>query len=309
MKKIAIVGFGKIAKKHIEVIRAFGLDVVASSNRSIKGNNAAKEYGIPKTYTNYIEMIEREQPEAIINCVSFDQIYNVTKELIKFRIPLLVEKPAGTSLRELDQLISLQKQFGTKVQVALNRRHYSVFHKAIEDAGGIDSITSISVEWSETPLRLLNEKGYTKDQVGKIIYGNSIHGIDMVTYFAGSILDYSTFTKSHKNFRWLMSASGISEGGKLFHFQSSWDNPVPWRMVFTSESKRYVFKPLEVCKAYDSAGSYDIEPDIHDIKYKAGFYSQMKDFIEGRKMSGLEDARPSMEIADKFYSRLTNDQN
>ena len=308
-----IIGFGNIAIKHLEVAKHLGINVIASSNRSSKGNELAKEHGIGKTYLDYLEMIETEKPDSIIVCVSFEHLFSICKSLIPFKIPILLEKPAGTCLDELYLLIESAKTFGTKVQVAMNRRHYQNIHKAIEHAGGWSQITAVDVEWSETPIKLLEQKGYSQDQVAKIIFGNSIHGIDMATFFGGEIENPNIITNSFGSpFRWYMQFSGKSKEGKLVSFRSSWDHPVPWKLVLSAKGKRYVFAPLETCKVYYTNQNEPEEIAISDNEkeYKAGFVNQMqafKNLVElprFENIHNLESCIPAMEIAEKFYRNL-----
>ncbi len=312
--RICLIGYGNIARKHIEILRHFEADIVASSNRSVQGNTAAKnDAGIPRTYQNYLEMIEVEKPDAILNCVTHNAIYETTKNVIPLGIPLLVEKPAGTTVSELKELIRLQEQYKTPVQVALNRRHYSIFQKAIEDMGGSQNLDMISVEWSERPLRAKEDKGYTDTMVEEILVGNSIHGIDLLNYFAGEMENYETFTASRKGayFHWNMAFSGISKTGVVANFTSSWGSPVPWRVVMYSKDKRYEFAPLETCKVYgpDPKANSILEPEEFDSKFKAGFYKQAAEFVQmvrtGQPNShSLESTMQSMSIAEALVQSL-----
>jgi predicted dehydrogenase len=245
--------------------------------------------------------------------VSFDKVYETTALLIPYQIPLLIEKPAGNSVLELKNLIELTRIHQTTVQIGLNRRHYSVFNKAVEDAGGIDNITSIQVNWSETPKRLLSEKHYSVEQVSKILYGNSIHGLDMLTHFAGEINPENVLTLTKgRPFRWLMSVQGISANNKLASFFSTWDNPAPWEMIMTAQSKRYIFAPLESCIVKEE-GQNEIRkilPDEVDEKYKPGFWGQAQCFmslIKNPKKDhphNLESALPSMILAEGFFNKF-----
>jgi predicted dehydrogenase len=310
-----IIGFGNIAIKHLEVAKLLGIEVIASSNRSTAGNDLAKQHRIAKTYTNYLEMVETEKPDSIIVSVSFEHLFSVCKSLIPYGIPILLEKPAGTSLNELHQLIELANAFGTKVQVAMNRRHYNNIQKAIEHAGGWSQITAVDVEWSEDPMKLLVQKGYSKEQVAKIIFGNSIHGIDMATFFGGEIESPSITTNSFgEPFRWYMQFSGKSKEGKLVSFRSSWDHPVPWKLVLSSQGKRYVFAPLETCLVYSTNQKEIEEILIDDVEkeYKVGFLSQMntfKNLVESpqfENVHSLESCIPAMNIADVFFKKLNS---
>lgn len=311
---IALIGYGNIAKKHIEVFRGLGATIVASSNRSERNNSLAKqEAGIPHTFTDFHEMIQQTKPDAIVVCVSAENVFKVTSELIStYNIPLLIEKPPGNSVEELNQLIRLKDKYNACVQVAVNRRHYSIINNAIKDIGGEENITSINIEWSENPTRVIKQKGYSDKQTAELIYSNSIHGIDTLLYFGGNLEVPNIITKNYDQmFRCHMHITGISETGKLLSFSSSWDNPVPWRIVLSAKDTRYVFAPLEQCVATKSDGTtYTIEPNEEDKKYKAGFYLQAQHFLDIAKSKtikhphDLNSCSNSMTIAEELFKKL-----
>ena len=152
--RLGIVGYGNIGAKHHRVFDALGAKVVASCNRSEKGREKAKQAGIAKTYASYTEMIEQEALDAIICSTSIVANFEIAKALIPYRIPLLLEKPPGTSIEELETLIQLQEEYGTLVMLATNRIWYSVLRKAVADIGGLESIEGVEVMWSENPQYL-----------------------------------------------------------------------------------------------------------------------------------------------------------
>src|SRR5262249_7640568 len=116
MTKIAIVGYGGFAPKHLEVVRALGATVVASCNRSEQGRMRARvECGIPAAYDSISEMVEKERPDGLICTVSFESQHPVGMELLAMGIPTLVEKPPGTSLAQLDELRHQAARHGTPV--------------------------------------------------------------------------------------------------------------------------------------------------------------------------------------------------
>jgi hypothetical protein len=109
-----------------------------------------------------------------------------------------------------------------------------------------------------------------------------------------------------------MQFTGISKENRLVSFRSSWDHPVPWKMVMSAEGKRYVFAPLETCKVFltDSKDPIEIIADQTDLDLKAGFYEQMKFFkqlVELRDFHNHHDLSsciPSVTIAEAFYKEL-----
>src|SRR5215211_5850481 len=120
-KRLAIVGYGKIAPKHMEVVHALGAKVVASVNRSPQGRERATQAGIPATYADVERMIDLERPDGIICSTSYDQLFDTTRRLIPYRIPILLEKPGAASSGQLEQLIQLAGQHQTPIMIALNR--------------------------------------------------------------------------------------------------------------------------------------------------------------------------------------------
>ena len=312
MKKIVLIGYGKIASHHLRVLRALKHDVIASCNRSDSGNMLAKSDGeIKRTYSDYMQMINEINPDGIIVSVSFENIYGVTKDIIPFGIPILLEKPSGLSLNEHKSLVNLAKEHKTPVQIGLNRRHYSIYHSMMDFLkNNKGKINSILVEWSENPLHLIKSGVKVKD-LPKIIFANSIHGIDLMRQFTGPIENFNIQTQIlGEPARWIINVSGESEKGVIFNFNSSWDNPVPWRVSLYGANKRFLLKPLEKCTYIKNVGDPEIEikPKWYDLKYKAGFYKQMRGYLNllnGKEnICEIESATNSVEIAQKIFNKI-----
>ena len=310
MKRLALVGYGRIAPKHLEVFRALGADVVASCNRSVAGRQAAmNEGGITSTYADLGQMLDEVRPDGIVCCTSFMSVAAVAEQLIPRQIPILFEKPPGISLEEYENIVRLAKEHECPAMVALNRRHYSVFRNAVDDAGGFDKITDVSVEWSENPEHLLTSRGFTAEAVERFIFANSLHGVDLLSWLAGDIgeLDIHTLRLNGEDFRWLMSAHGVTDRGVLASFRSNWDCPGGWRVTFCAKGRRYEFSPLEKCIALEvQGGSRKIPADDYDERFKPGFYRQGRSFLnlvdgkrDGEAVS-LEAVRSSMVLAERL---------
>lgn len=309
MTRLALIGYGRIAPKHLEVFRALGAEFVASCNRSDEGRRRAEtEGGIPRTYARIHEMLERERPEGIVSCASLHTQHAVARELLPYGIPTLLEKPPGLSYDEYGELCELAARHKTPVMVAVNRRHYSVVQRAVADAGGWGAIEAVSVDWSESPQHLLN-RGFTLEQVKRTNFSNSLHGLDLMTYLAGPIDDAQVAARDFgEPARWMMSLQGVSRRGALASFQSTWDSPGRWRVAFCSPGRRYVFAPLETCQVQE-AGSRElrtIDPSDEDQQFKPGFYRQAQCFLDTIRSNevpescGLEAVGPAMQLAEQL---------
>lgn len=314
MKKVALVGYGKFAPKHLEVLRALECDVVAACNRSEAGRKKATEEGkIPRTYATIGELIAKEKPDGILCTASVDGIYPAAKEILASGIPTLLEKPQGTTLPEFDELCALAKKHGTPVMAAFNRRHYSVVRKAMEDLGGPQNVTGVFIDWTEDPQHLLNT-GHTRHQVERMIFGNSIHGLDLLTWFAGAIPNPQVVARNHDReaFRWVMALQGVSARGAVVSFRNQWDSPGRWRVEVTSKDRRYLFAPLETCKVTQKGTKEErvLEPDPIDASFKAGLHAQARKFVEMMKTrvvpadASLESGRPAMALAEQLTAAV-----
>ena len=309
MIKLVIIGYGEIAKSHKKSLEAVGFQIMGACNRTDHSNQRSLDDGISKVYTDYHKMIIDLKPEAILIAVSSKHIYNVSSEVIPYSIPILIEKPTGNSLIEHNKLLVLSKKHQTPVMVGVNRRHYSLFDKIFKLIGGKENITSVLIEWSESPKKL-ELRGYSNQQIADVIFGNSIHGIDMLSWLAGGINKPTIHTRDLGQFRWFMNASGISETGIMYNFNSSWDCPVPWRVVLYSKEKRFVMAPLETLEYIDDKWSKtNISPDNYDLEFKAGFYKQAIAFKELVNLgindkASLESVTNSMELCQLFYDEL-----
>jgi predicted dehydrogenase len=310
--RIALVGYGRIAPKHVEALRAAGADVVAACNRSEAGRASAASGGIPKTYASIREMLDQERPDGVVCTASFAGIHEAARQILPSGVPTLLEKPPGTSLAELDELIALADTHGTPVVVGLNRRHYGVVRRAVEDAGGFDQITAVAVEWSEDPAHVLQRASAA--EVAKLVFANSLHGLDLLTFLAGAVPSPSIVARSlGEPFRWQMALQGVSTRGALATFSSTWDSPGRWRLSFDVPGRRYVFAPLEACTVLERGRpERTIAPPEEDVRYKAGFHRQAEVFLATIRTRtaptelDLRSARPAMALAQALTDAIVS---
>lgn len=312
-ERLALVGYGGIAARHLEVMRALGAQVVASCNRSRMGRERAEsEGGIPRTYADACEMVAAERPDGVLVCVNVLSLFEVTRALIPLRVPLLVEKPPGVSPGETRELAALAAVCGTPVMVGLNRRFYSVFHRALARLGGRDAVTAVWVEWSEDPERML-QVGHPAALLPLLNFANSLHGIDLLPFFAGSVEISRVWGRNLDStgaaFRWQMSLDGRGGSGAVLHFSSSWDVPGRWRLVVDAADARMVSAPLETATILARGlGAETFEPSEQDSRYKPGFHGQAEHFlavVRGQRpvswpACSLEEAVIGMELAARL---------
>jgi len=120
---VLIIGFGSIAKKHLDALRSLNIDIKIWALRSNKKSKATE--GIISIY-NYNE-IPLNIDFAIISNPTNKHISTI-KKLIPLNIPLFIEKPITHSLINLDDTLSLIKDNNVTTYVACVLR----FHPCLQ---------------------------------------------------------------------------------------------------------------------------------------------------------------------------------
>jgi predicted dehydrogenase len=124
-------------------------------------------------------MLEEERPDAVVVVVPIERTVRVAALVLERGIPLLLEKPPGTTVAEVDRLIAAAERDGRPVphQVAFNRRFAPLVRELRRriEAG--------------PPLQHLHYEMTRVERRDPDFSTTAIHGLDAVRYLAGA--DYA----------------------------------------------------------------------------------------------------------------------
>lgn len=182
-----VVGTGRIGKLHINNImtRIQGAKVVALSDVMVDNAKAvAAEWGIPKVYADYKELIADSEIDAVLVCSSTDTHSIISYDAAKAGKHVFCEKPIDFDLDRIQRVIDAVKEAGVKFQVGFNRRFDRNFKRVsdVVKSGAIGDPHIIMVT-SRDPAPPPIE--YVKVS-GGIFLDMMIHDFDMVRYLSGS---------------------------------------------------------------------------------------------------------------------------
>lgn len=276
--KVSIIGSGKMAREHANVckkVKNIELFEVYSRNIS-NAKNLSKKFNISK-YTDNLNKIFQSKIDGVIVCVSADKIYEITKKILKHQVPLLIEKPVGLSLEQIESLNKLNNKFKTPNLVGLNRRYYSNF---LEIYPYINSknFRGFLIEGHEHlyKLRKIIKHKLLKDW----LYANSIHTINLIDFF--------TLGKKYKvnyitnNFKLEKNISIIikTEDNIIGTYISNWSSKQSWSVKLFFDGFSIIYNPLEKSHIFNEKGK-KIFPKISkfDKTFKPGLYNQLLNFI------------------------------
>lgn len=198
--KYALIGCGRIAVNHMKAALNNKLEIVAVCDVLPEKMEAILEkYDLQnddsiKRYTDYKEMIEKEQPELASIATESGNHAEIALHCIDKGVNLIIEKPMAMSIEDADKIIALSEEKGVKVSAChQNRFNVAVqeLRKAIE-AGRFGKLShgSIHVRWNRN-------QGYydqapwrgTWAQDGGALMNQCIHGIDLLRWMMGDEIE------------------------------------------------------------------------------------------------------------------------
>lgn len=120
--KIAIIGIGQIGKLHIqEYQRIPSIEIVALCDVNLEeAQRVAKEYDIPLVTSNYRELLQRDDIDAIDVCLHNNYHAPVTIEALRAGKHVYCEKPIAGSYRDGMEMVAAAQETGKMLHIQLH---------------------------------------------------------------------------------------------------------------------------------------------------------------------------------------------
>ena len=307
--KIAVIGAGAMARRHLEVLRTLqGAEIAAASSRSQERlRKLAADFQIPEIYQNNEQMLDKVGPDAVVVAVSAADIYRVSSSSIRRGIPTLLEKPPGLTAQETESLLESTNHQPVQCMVGLNRRFYSVINNAktlVQESG---ALVSVLIQAPEDMAAIKAMNLHPPEVLNHWMAANGIHGIDLLRFLGGEVKSVQAFSRSHGASREGYGALIHFENGAIGHYVSNWASPGRWQIALYGMDMRVDLQPWEEGTMTLRDGSTSQVPkDDVDNKFKPGFYGQDSYFIEhvrnnlpiSRPAANIEDALATMRLVE-----------
>lgn len=139
----------------------------------------AKRFGFNRAYTNYHEMIETEDLDGVIACINAAKHPEVSVDLLRHGIDVLVEKPAAVTPEQAKEMYAVSKQTGHFIMVEHNKRHSTVMKRALDIV--------CQPEFGEVVMINASMLAYPYDTLFNCMMEWQIHNIDIIRAFAGDV--------------------------------------------------------------------------------------------------------------------------
>lgn len=299
--KVAVIGAGNIAEKHLEVLAAFpDVELAAICSRGHPRIDAlADRFAIEQKFTDYRQMLDTVAADAVFVLVSAMQIVPVAGECLRRNIPTLLEKPPGLSAAEALGLAELAQSNGCVNMVALNRRFYSVMQRAREAILEVGPLVSVLVEGPERLAEVKAVGIHPPEIIAGLLFANGIHCIDLLRYFGGDVAHISAYASQWDEVQKNSFAALLKfTSGATGHYIANWMAPASWSVSLYGMGRRVVLNPLEKATLIESDRLETLLPvDEVDLQFKPGLFGQNRFFLDCVK-ERRSVAYPASDLAD-----------
>ncbi len=179
--RTAVIGVGMMGRNHARVYGEMpSVELVGVADAHLEAaEQVVKRYG-GKAYTDYIQMLDEQQPDAVTIAVPTEDHLEVALQVIQRGIHLLIEKPIAYSVEQAQQIITAAQKAG----VVLTVGHIERFNPAVIALkqhivnGDLGRVFQIDARrQSPFPARV-------KD-VGVVI-DLAVHDVDVMRYITGT---------------------------------------------------------------------------------------------------------------------------
>ena len=204
MIKFALVGCGRIAKRHSELLGHNQIDnaelVCVCDTQKEKAEKIAKRMGVP-FYTDMHEMMKNTSIDVVVVLTESGKHAEVVLSLIQYKKHIVVEKPMALTLDDADKMISQCDEAGIKLFVIKQNRFNLPVQKLREalDQGRFGNLTlgTVRVRWSR------EQSYYDQDSWrgtwmydGGVLTNQASHHIDLLEWMLGEPISVFAISKT-----------------------------------------------------------------------------------------------------------------
>ena len=211
MKKFraCVVGIGFIGAIHIETLRRLGnVEVVAIATPS-KAREKADSLNIPRAYTDYREMLDKEKPDTVHICTPNSLHYEIAMYAMERGICPICEKPLTTTVEDARKLVAYAREHGIVTGLNFNCRFYPQVMqiRMMVENGSVGDIYSVSGSYLQDWLYLDTDYSWRLEPAlsgeSRAFSDIGSHWIDMTEAVIGQravevMADFETFHKTRK---------------------------------------------------------------------------------------------------------------
>jgi predicted dehydrogenase len=195
MRAVAI-GAGYFAPFHYEAwTRIPEVEIVALSDRTEdKAASIVAQYGVPRSYADWREMIDREQPDFVDIITPPDTHEEMCRYAAERGVHIICQKPLAPSYAISRRIVECARAAGVRLMVHENFRWQPWYRgiKRIQNDGIIGDFTHLAFSmrmgdgWGDDAY--LARQPFFRDYPKLLVYETGVHFIDTFRFLLGDVV-------------------------------------------------------------------------------------------------------------------------
>jgi predicted dehydrogenase len=317
--KIGVIGLGGIAQlehlPNLAKINNATVSAVAEINKS-RLNTIADKFNIKERYTDYKELLENSDVDAIIVATPTHTHKEVAIACLKAKKDVLIEKPLARTYAEAKPIIDAAKRHKKKIMVGMNLRYRpdAMILRSILNAGELGEPYYVKCGWVRRQSS--SQKWFTKreESGGGVIIDLGISLLDLalwlLSYPPVESVSAQCFYHNTKNVE-DSSISFLRCKNSIINIETSWSLPVEKDIfyLYVYGTKGYAsLNPFRIYKKIEEQ-FIDLTPSHTEstfAAFKKSFMNELKSFIGAVRglnpvFSSGDEALSRMKVIDAVY--------
>lgn len=298
MFRVGVIGAGYMGMHYANVFsNRIDWNVVGVVARTARRASAfSQSVGGCPVFRSAKELYAATAPDLVVVCVPELQTPKVLADVWKFPWTVLVEKPAGHTLKVAKALRNQAQSALGETFLALNRRYYEGVRAAL--SGLVD-------EDRPRYLRLIDQhdtnaaqaSGQPPDVVANWHHANAIHTVDLLRFFSrGAVRNVESSYWHGRSGDYVVEAQVEFASGDRACYSSYWNTPNTWHLSVNTPDVRFVLDPLEFAykQAAGSRELEELETEGLDRIFKPGLSGLVNDLTH--QLRGLSHGLPDLQV-------------
>jgi len=190
--RIAVIGAGFWAGLQVhawkELVKQGEAKLVAIYNRTrAKAGIFKDKFGFIKVYDDVNTLLRSKSFDVVDIITSTPSHYGFVMDAIEHRVPVIVQKPMASTLKESRRMVAAAAKYSVPLIVHENYRWWPQIRKVKEliKSGGLGEIKDVTIQWRSGGMDYYKAQPYFRDQKRWVIGEVGVHLVDVARYITG----------------------------------------------------------------------------------------------------------------------------
>jgi predicted dehydrogenase len=320
----AIIGCGLIGKKRLAGLPAGSTLAVACDTNLARAEELGKLAKTARPVADFKQAISDPQVDAVIVATINSALAEVSAAAIRSGKHVIVEKPAGISVKQIDELMALAEKHAVCVRVGFNHRYHPAFQKAREifQSGVMGELMFIRGRYGHGG-RVGYDKEWRADPKlsgGGELIDQGIHLIDLASWFLGRFDQVGGHASTYfwnmpvDDNAFLSLRTGKGQTAWLHVSCTEWKNLFSFE-IYGRNTKLHI-EGLGGSYGVEKLYHYQMKPEMGPPDTKLyefpgpdeSWRMEMKEFEENIRSkrscdAGLAEARAALDVVERIYQQ------